>query len=57
MIVAVGVRAAIATFCLLRFPRFRRKTFGQYAAFVLALAALRVLAQAENNFVMINEFI
>lgn len=56
LIAVIGAGAAIATFCLLRFPQCRRNPFRQYGAFsvgaslfgaavILALSILMILAQ------------
>lgn len=56
LIAVIGLGAAIITFCLMRFPHYRREPFRRYgafsvttsligAAFILALCVLMVLAQ------------
>ena len=56
LIAMIGLGAALVTFCVMRFPQYRRDHFRQYRAFsfgasllgaaaILALCMLMVLAQ------------
>jgi hypothetical protein len=56
LIAMIGLGAALVTFCVMRFPQYRRDPFRQYRAFsfgasllgaaaILALCMLMILAQ------------